>query len=170
MPISCNNIILIGMPGVGKSTAGVILAKRLGMNFIDTDIYIQQRAGGTLHGLIAAQGLKAFCDLEAAYVTELDVQNHIIATGGSVVYGAGAMARLKSAGTVIWLDLPYAQLAQRLGDLDARGVVMEPGQTLEHLYHYRRPYYAKYADITLDTRDLSIDKAVRRMIELIDGK
>lgn len=169
MPVSNRNIILIGMPGVGKSTAGVILAKRLGLNFIDTDIHIQQRAGQSLHQLIAARGLQAFCELEARYVAELDLQNHVIATGGSVVYGHAAMASLKNNGQIIWLDLPYQQLAQRLGDLDARGVVMEPGQTLEQLYHFRRPYYQKYADIVLDTQNLSIDQTVGQMIKLVNG-
>lgn len=154
------NIILIGMPGVGKSTVGVILAKRLNLNFIDTDIYIQQQSGKSLQQIIADSGLQAFCELEACLMAQLDVANHVVATGGSVVYSAKAMHNLKNNGLTLWLDLPYPQLAARLGDLDARGVVMEPDQSLEQLYHYRRPFYAQYADQRLDTSLLTIDKVV----------
>lgn len=168
MTLRKRNIVLIGMPGVGKSTVGVILAKRLNMNFIDTDIYIQQQTGHTLQALIADMGLNAFCNLEAQLVAELDVENHVIATGGSVVYGADAMQNLKSSGRVLWLDLPYPQLAERLGDLDARGVVVEPGQSLEHLYNYRRPFYAKYADQKLDTAMLNIDKVVSMISDTVN--
>lgn len=161
------NIILIGMPGVGKSTVGVILAKRLNLNFIDTDIYIQQQTGKSLQQLIADQGLQAFCELEAGLVAKLDVANHVVATGGSVVYSAKAMQNLKNNGLTLWLDLPYPQLAARLGDLDARGVVMEPGQSLEQLYHYRRPFYAQYTDQRLDTALLSIDKVVNLIADNI---
>lgn len=155
-----SNIILIGMPGVGKSTVGVILAKRLKLNFIDTDIYIQQQAGKSLQQLIADNGLQAFCELEARLVAKLDLAEHVISTGGSVVYSANAMQSLKNSSLVLWLDLPFPQLEARLDDLDARGVVMEPGQSLEQLYHYRRPFYAKYADRHIDTAQLSIDKVV----------
>lgn len=165
MQLQNQNIVLIGMPGVGKSTVGVILAKRLGMNFIDTDIHIQQQTGKTLHNLIAEQGLKAFCELETALVAKLNLQNHIIATGGSVVYGDLAMQNLKQNSLVLWLDLPLVKLAQRLGDLDARGVVMEPGQTLEQLYAYRQPFYQKYADVKIDTDDLNIDKTVTQIAD-----
>lgn len=163
------NIILIGMPGVGKSTTGVILAKRLNMNFIDTDIYIQQQTGCRLQNLIADMGLQHFCELEADLVAKLEVRNHIIATGGSVVYGANAMEHLKSKGLALWLDLPYPQLAERLSDLDARGVVMEPGQSLEQLYNYRRPFYEKYADLRIDTDMLNIDRAVTLMVDYINN-
>lgn len=163
------NIVLIGMPGVGKSTAGVILAKRLNMNFIDTDIYIQQQTGQSLQRLIADRGLKAFCELEARLIAALDVENHVIATGGSVIYGAEAMQNLKNRGLTLWLDLPYLQLAERLDDLDARGVVMEAGQSLEQLYHYRRPFYARYADQRIDTAILSIDKVVTLIFDSINA-
>lgn len=163
MPLSKSNVVLIGMPGVGKSTAGVILAKRLNKNFIDTDIYIQQQTGRGLNELIAGLGLKAFCELEARLICLLNLTGHVIATGGSVVYGSNAMGHLKNNGVVLWLDLPYLQLAERLEDLDARGVVMEPGQTLEQLYCHRRPLYQKYADFKIDTAGLSIDKAVTQM-------
>ena len=161
------NIVLIGMPGVGKSSAGVILAKRLNMNFIDTDIYIQQQTGQSLHNLIASSGLKAFCDLEADLITKLNVNNHVIATGGSVVYGNNAMQHLKKNGMVLWLDLPYSQLAERLDDLDARGVVMEPRQSLEQLYNCRRPFYEKYAALRIDTNALNVDKVVTLITKII---
>lgn len=169
MPLQKSNVVLIGMPGVGKSTAGVILAKRLNKNFIDTDIFIQQQTGQSLHQLIANLGLQAFCALEAELICRLDVTGHIIATGGSVVYGDNAMEHLKSNGAVLWLDLPYQSLAERLEDLDARGVVMEPDQTLAQLYDYRRPFYQKYADLKIDTTDLSIDKVVTQMANFITG-
>ena len=160
-----SNIVLTGMPGVGKSTAGVILAKRLNMEFIDTDIYIQRQTGQNLQQLISALGLEAFCRLEDELVAGIDLKDHVIATGGSVIYGRAAMAGLKAHGLVVWLDLPYDELFNRLEDLDARGVVMEPGQSLKQLYDLRRPFYRQYADVTLDTRGLTTDQVISRIME-----
>jgi shikimate kinase len=115
------NIVLIGMPGVGKSTIGVLLAKRLGYSFLDTDIFIQSAAGKTLQGLIQKHGIAGFCDLEEDYILSISVQAHVIATGGSVVYGDGAMKHLKAEAVVIHLNLSLGELKKRLDDLDARG-------------------------------------------------
>ena len=125
-----SNIVLIGMPGVGKSTVGVLLAKRLGRYFLDTDVLIQVACEKTLRQLIDAHGMSGFCQIEQDYVTCIDVKHAVIATGGSVVYYDPSMRALKDDGVLVYLDLPLEELAVRLGDLNARGVVLEPGEKI----------------------------------------
>ena len=160
-----SNIVLIGMPGCGKSTIGVLLAKRLGRHFLDTDVLIQAACEKSLQELIAEQGMEAFCKVEQDYVTCIDVKNTVIATGGSVVYYDSSMQSLKDDGIVIYLQLPLAELKARLGDLNARGVVIDPGQTLEALYEKRTPLYEQWADITVDLSGLDHEASVRTIIE-----
>ena len=157
------NIILIGMPGVGKSTVGVLLAKRLGFAFIDTDILIQVREGLSLQELIRAHGAEEFCRIEENHILSLAVDSHVIAPGGSVVYRPQAMAHVKAHGTVIHLDIAVERLKRRLDNVDARGVVISPGQTIESLYAERRPLYLHYADATLETDGLTPDQVVGRV-------
>jgi shikimate kinase len=146
--INRQNVALIGMPGVGKSTVGVLLAKRLGYGFIDTDILIQSRENKQLRELISELGVIGFRKLEASHITTLDCRNHVIATGGSVVYQSEAMRHLAALGTVVFLDLGLAPLKARLDSLDARGVVRNPGQTLDDLFFERMPLYRKWAGLT----------------------
>jgi shikimate kinase len=152
------------MPGAGKSTAGVLLAKRLGFAFIDTDIYIQVREGRSLQELIRAYGADEFCRIEEAHILTLAVESHVIAPGGSVVYRPKAMVHLKANGAAIHLDISVERLKRRLDDVDARGVVIGPGQTIENLYAERRPLYLSYSDATVDTDGLTPDQVVGRVL------
>ena len=144
------NIILIGMPGVGKSTVGVLLAKFTSRDFIDTDIYIQAKEGRSLQEIIDQDGLAVFCRIEEHHLTSITRKACVIATGGSVVYYPEAMNHLKSSGIIIHLDLGLPSLEKRLTNLSSRGVVMAPGQTLAQLFKERQPLYKKFADLTID--------------------
>lgn len=145
-----SNITLIGMPASGKSTVGVLLAKRLGYSFVDVDIVIQEKTGKLLKEIIAEVGTEGFLDVEEQINSELDVKRSIIAPGGSVIYGEKAMEHLKEISTVVYLKLEYRDVKRRLGDLTDRGVALKNGMTLRDLYEERVPIYEKYADITID--------------------
>ncbi len=151
-----NNVILIGMPGSGKSTIGVVLAKRLGYRFVDSDLVIQERTGKLLHQIIEEKGIDGFIRVENEVNESLDMEKTVIATGGSAVYGKEAMVHFKSIGTVIYLKLSCESVANRLGDLNERGVIVRKGQTLEGLYEERVPLYRGYADIVIDCEDKMI--------------
>ena len=151
------NVILIGMPGVGKSTIGVLLAKRLGFGFIDTDIIIQSHEGKRLQDLISELGVVGFRELEASHIKRLDCRHAVVATGGSVVYQADAMRHLSGMGRVVFLDLDIKALNARLDSLDARGVVRAPGQTIEDLFVERLPLYRKWTDQTVSCNGKSAD-------------
>jgi shikimate kinase len=161
------NIVLIGMPGVGKSTIGVLLAKHLGYSFLDTDLLIQVAEGKSLQQLIQEHGISGFCDLEEKYILSVSVNSHVIAPGGSVVYGKAAMRHLKADASVIHLNLTLDRLKKRLDDLDARGVAIAPGRDLADLYAERHPLYLKYADHTVETDALTPDTVVRRIVDLL---
>jgi shikimate kinase len=162
-----DNVILIGMPGVGKSTVGVLLAKRLKLAFVDTDIYIQTREGKSLQELIQLHGSVGFCDLEGNYILSLSATAAVIATGGSVIYIQAAMQHLQAGGQIVHLDLALNRLQKRLDDIDARGVVIGPDQQLGDLYAERKPLYSKYADMTIATDGLSPDQVVGQIIKLL---
>lgn len=159
------NVILIGMPGAGKSTVGVVLAKKLGYAFMDADLVIQGRKGKLLHEIIAEQGVEGFWRVEEEVNESIRTDRTVIATGGSAVYGDWAMAHYRQMGTIVYLSLPLADIRERLGDLDERGVTLREGQDLAALYEERIPLYEKYADITVDCRNLSI----REIVEKIAG-
>ena len=159
MPLH-ENIVLIGMPAVGKSTVGVLLAKRTGMAFLDTDIYIQTQAEQRLQDILDHQGIDAFCALEEQYLLSIHCQAHVVATGGSVVYSERAMQHLRAGGMVVFMDLDPDNLAQRLADIDVRGVIRAPGQSIAELYRERQPLYDKYSDISIDCGGLTPDQAV----------
>lgn len=144
------NIVLIGMPGAGKSTVGVVLAKRLGCRFVDSDLIIQERFGKLLHELIEEHGVEGFWKIENDVNASLQLSGSVIATGGSVIYGSEAMEHLRLIGRVVYLKLPYEEVEERLGDLNARGVTLKPGQTLRDLYEERTPLYEKYAHATIE--------------------
>jgi shikimate kinase len=145
-----NNIILTGMPSCGKSTLGRLLAKELGYDFLDTDDVIIQQNGCPLKDILDNEGLDGFIRAEEAAVCSVNVDNTVIATGGSVVYSEKTMAHLKSLGRIVYICLDYKEVERRLGDLHARGVAIAPGSTLMDLYNQRVPLYEKYADITVN--------------------
>ena len=145
-----NNIILIGMAGCGKSTLGVLLAKSLGMNFLDTDLVIQQREGKRLQEIINNDGLEYFKRAEDLALLSVDVNDTVIATGGSAVYYDDAMAHLKSGGKCVWLSLPYEEIEHRIRNIKTRGIAIAPGKTLFDVFEERQPLYKKYADIIVD--------------------
>ncbi len=151
------NIVLIGMPSAGKSTVGVIIAKNLGMNFIDTDVLLQTRQGKLLQEILDAEGTEAFLEIEEEAILSIDCGNTVIATGGSAVYSEKAMEYLKRNGLVIYLHVAMETVNIRLRNLKTRGVVLSKGQTLEDIYRERVPLYEKYADIRLDCSNNSIE-------------
>ena len=159
------NIVLIGMPGAGKSTVGVVLAKKLGYRFVDSDLVIQDTYGKLLHELIEEHGIEGFWKIENDVNASLDLKRSVIATGGSAVYGAEAMEHLRKIGMVIYLQLPFEEIAGRLGDLSARGVTLREGQTLSDLYAERVPLYEKYAHMTIDCRDKMLRQVVETIVE-----
>jgi shikimate kinase len=156
-----DNIILIGMPGAGKSTVGVVLAKRLGYRFVDSDLVIQEKYGKLLHELISENGVEGFWKIENDVNVSLKLHKSVIATGGSAVYGREAMEHFRETGTVLYLKLPYEEVEERLGDLNARGVTLQPGQTLKALYEERIPLYEKYAHRVIDCSGKQIREIVR---------
>lgn len=155
-----NNIILIGMPGCGKSTTGVVLAKVLGYHFIDADLLIQERENRLLSEILEEKGPEGFNRIENEVNASIETTRSVIATGGSVVYGKEAMSHLGEIGTIIYLRLPLEELENRLGDLVERGISMKEGQTLKDLYDERTPLYEQYADLTIDVQGLSVREAV----------
>lgn len=156
------------MPGVGKSTVGVLLAKRLGFAFLDTDILIQVREGRSLQAIIQAHGAAGFCRIEEGHILSLAVESHVIAPGGSVVYRPKAMAHLKANSVALYLDIAVENLKRRLDDVDARGVVIGPEQTIESLYVERRPLYIAYADARVSTDGLTPDQVVGRVLKVLN--
>lgn len=163
-----SNIILIGMPGVGKSTIGVVLAKVLGYRFIDADLVIQEKEGRLLHEIIKEQGIEGFIAVENRINSQIEAERSVIATGGSVVYGTEAMEHLRSIGTVLYLRVPCEEIKKRVTNMKDRGVVLKEGQTLFDLYEERTPLYEKYADIIVDENQLTIEQTIGKIMELKD--
>ena len=161
------NVILIGMPGAGKSTVGVVLAKKLGYAFLDADLVIQSRQGKRLHEIISERGVEGFWQVEEAVNESIRTDRTVIATGGSAVYGERAMAHYQEIGTIVYLSLPLKEIRQRLGDLDERGVTLRKGQDLAGLYEERVPLYEKYAHITVDCENLSIREIVEKIARML---
>ena len=158
------NISLIGMPGVGKSSVGILLAKASGRDFIDTDILIQNRYGTLLPMLIDQYGYDGFIALEAQVIMSLKCKRAVIAPGGSVVYSAPAMDHLKSISMIYYLELSLENLERRLNDMQQRGVLLRPGQSLRSLYEERRPWYEHYADRTIQCDDKNIEAVLRDIL------
>lgn len=162
-----DNIILIGMAGVGKSTVGVLLARALRKDFVDTDILIQNGEGGRLQEILDAQGGDAFLDIEQRYVLALRPSNSVVSTGGSVVHSPAAMAHLKSLGMLVLLEAPLETLRARVHNADPRGLVMQGARTFEELYELRRPLYRGYADAVIDCAGRTHDEVVDAILSAL---
>ena len=158
-----NNIILIGMPGAGKSTVGVILAKRIGFHFIDTDLVIQTQEKCRLQQIIDTQGLQDFRKIEEQMLLELHTNHSVIATGGSVIYSSEGIEKLGKTGYRIYIQVPLQSLQQRIADMGQRGLVMDKGQTFEQLYRERTPLYEKFADLTILCENINAEQVAARI-------
>ena len=161
------NVSLIGMPGAGKSTVGVLLAKRLGYGFLDTDLLLQRQEGALLQTILDRLGNEQFLDTEAEVIAALDCRSTVIAPGGSAVLRDLGARRLKELGPVVFLDLPCEAVERRLGNLATRGVTLAPGQTLRELYDYRRPFYQKYADFTVNADQPYVEDTVELALAVL---
>jgi len=159
------NIILIGMPGAGKSTVGVILAKALKKTFIDTDIVVQEDAGRLLQDIIDTEGPRAFLEIEESTILSRHFANAVIATGGSVVFSSRAMEHLKNSGVVIYLKISFEEMEKRLRNITTRGIVLVAGQGLRGMYDQRVPLYEKYADRIIDCSDKDFETVVAKVID-----
>ena len=161
-----DNIILIGMPASGKSTVGVVLAKRLGYEFIDTDLLIQKQEQALLREIIAEKGEDGFLVIEDQVNADLEAERSVIAPGGSVVYCENAMKHYKEIGTVVYLQTSYQTIKERIGDPKKRGVVLREGQTLKDLYEERRVLFEKYADVTICEDGLTLSETIGKVVEV----
>ena len=159
------NLIFIGMPAVGKSTVGIVVAKRLGMQFIDTDLLIQEQEGKLLREIIAEQGQEGFLKIENQVNAAVNPENAVISPGGSVIYGKEAMEHLGKIGTIVYLKISYEELQRRLGNLKDRGVVLREGQDLRGLYDERTPLYERYADMVIDQDGRTIEETSRMITD-----
>lgn len=165
-----SNIVLIGMPGAGKSTVGVILAKKTTRSFVDTDVLIQTSQGRTLQDIVDTDGYAALRGIEEEVILGLSAQNHVIATGGSAVYSDRAMAHLKSDGLLIFLDVSLAALESRVRDFSTRGLAKRPEQGLAELFSERLVLYNRYADLTIRCDKLTQDEVCEIIIERVKTK
>lgn len=168
MRYNWRNITLIGMPASGKSTVGVLLAKRIGYKFIDSDILIQEQENRLLREIIEDEGLDGFLAIEEQVNRDINTEKAVIAPGGSVIYGRTAMEHLKEIGTVVYLKIGYEELENRLGNLKDRGVALKKGMTVLDLYKERAPIYEAYADVTIDETGKTSGQVVdelRMMVE-----
>ena len=161
------NLIFIGMPAVGKSTVGIVVAKRLGMRFIDTDLLIQEQEGKLLREIIAESGVDEFLEIENRVNASVKAQNAVISPGGSVVYCKEAMEHFKKIGTVVYLKVSYQTIKRRIRNPKKRGVVLREGQTFKDLYNERVPYFEKYADITVCEDGCRIEETIENVLKAV---
>lgn len=161
------NIVLTGMPGAGKSTIGIILAKVLGYQFLDSDLLIQEQEKCLLKDIIESNGLDGFIAIENQVNREITAEKTVIATGGSIIYGKEAMEHLRDIGIVVYIQLDYETIEKRLGNIRQRGVVFREGQTLLSLYEERCPLYEKYAHIIVNGEDLSAEELMEKIAEAV---
>lgn len=161
------SVTLIGMPGAGKSTVGVLLAKSLLMDFTDTDLIIQRETGKSLCEIIEEEGTESFLETENRIILAQSFDGSVIATGGSAVYGKEAMEKLREISTVVYLSLPVEELEKRIKDIHTRGVAMKNGASLSELFAERRKLYEAYADFTVECKGLTAEECVEKIIEII---
>jgi len=162
------NIVLIGMPGSGKSTIGARLAGMLGYAYLDTDALIERVTGRSLQEIVDDSGYLALRDIEEKVLLSVDLTRHVFSTGGSAVYGRAAMAHLKMNGVIVFLDVELETLRKRIRNFDERGIAKRPGQSFEDLYRERFPLYVEYADITIDATHLSVDEICEKIVEELE--
>lgn len=165
-----DNIILIGMPGSGKSTVGVVLAKALGLRFLDVDLLIQEREGALLQELIDSRGVERFLDLERDAILSLDCRGTVVAPGGSCVCREESIAHMRGLGTVVYLQLSLEDVTKRIRNLSSRGIALQPGQTLADVYQYRAPLYERCAHITVPIRGQGLAETVETVKEAYNNK
>lgn len=160
-----SNIVLIGMPGAGKSTIGVVLAKTAALEFVDTDLLIQKQTGRKLQDIIDRDGIDEFLKIEGGVISAIDCKNSVIATGGSAVFSEKAMDNLRRDGVIVYLDVPLDEIKRRVDNITTRGIAMKSGETLETVYNERLPLYKKYADITvpLDTTEQTVERIIKHL-------
>lgn len=166
---SNKNIVLIGMPGVGKSSAGVVLAKALGYHFVDADLVIQNEEGKLLSQIIDEAGNDGFLEIEDRINSSINVKRSVIATGGSAIYGENAMKHFKETSVIVYLKASFETINARLSNLKGRGVAIKDNQTLKDLYDERCILYEKYADLTISLDGLSIEETVRKLVPMINN-
>lgn len=162
-----SNIVLIGMPSSGKSTCGVLVAKAVLKNFYDTDLLLQGLEGSRLQDIINTKGIDYFMSAEERAIMSLTVDATVIATGGSVIYSENAMAHLKELGKVVYLHLSFDKMVERLTNITTRGVVLKNGETLRDMYDERLPLYEKYADVTINCDNNTIEQTVEEITKLV---
>ncbi|MBQ7810110.1 MAG: shikimate kinase [Clostridia bacterium] len=162
------NIVLVGMPGCGKSTVGVILAKTLGLSFTDTDLLICAKEEDTLQNIIEEKGLSYFEAVENEVGETLKVKNTVVATGGSMIMYEKAMAHLKEIATVVYINVSLSELKRRLVNIKTRGITFAEGETLDDIFDIRTPLYQKYADITVNADDFTIEETVTKLTEMLN--
>ena len=160
-PVQGDNLVLIGMPGCGKSTVGVVLAKILGWDFVDVDLLIQKRYGKRLQEIIEAEGNDGFLEREADTIEQMDCNRTVIATGGSAVLNPRGLKKLRQLGRLVYLQHPYEEIHRRIPNLATRGITLAEGQTLKDLYDYRTPIYERSADIIIPAADCTIEETAR---------
>lgn len=161
------NIVLVGMPGAGKSTIGVLLAKAMKKTFIDSDLLIQERENKFLQDIIDNQGIKRFLKVEEEILVKLNVKNHVIATGGSAIYSNSAMNHLKRDSIIVYLQLRFDEIDERLSNISSRGIAMSKDQSLMDLYHERIPLYEKHADVVINCSNKHIEDIVKEIKDIV---
>ena len=161
------NIVLVGMPGCGKSTIGVLAAKALMMDFVDTDLSLQKASGQPLQQMVDKLGTEGFSQAEEACICSLELTHTVIATGGSVALEKRAMEHLSRGGLVVFIHLSYETIEQRLSNITTRGIAMEKGQTLRDLNDLRQPYYFSCADEVLEADGLTIEETVEKLCAIV---
>lgn len=164
-----NNLIFIGMPAVGKSTVGVVIAKRLGKKFIDTDLLIQEQEQKLLREIIAEVGEDGFLQIENQVNRDVDVKNAVISPGGSVVYCEEAMKHFQEIGTVVYLSASYSTIKHRIKNPKKRGVVLKEGQSLRDLYEERVQLFEKYAQITICEDGRTLEETIEEVLEAVEN-
>ena len=169
MKTKTDSVVLIGMPGAGKSTLGILLAKELGLDFVDTDVAIQVREGRTLQDILDSSDYLHLRDIEEQILLSEEIAGKVVATGGSAVYSEAGMARLKKSAIIVFLDVPLQALRQRISNFDSRGIARRPEQSLESLFEERGALYKKYADIRIDCDQKSLQQTLDLVLNSVPG-